>query len=125
MIPRLSTYVLIAYALIGHAAIAEEKSGDKIDQLSEILGKSHAIQTICNGRADQYWREQMYALLDLEAPGEGAKRNGLIEAFNSGFETQAAETPECNSRAKIMFSDNARKGQRLAEELNSLISDPQ
>lgn len=125
MIRRLSTFAIIACAVIGHAAIAEEKSGDKIDQLSEILGKSHAIQTICNGRADQYWREQMYALLDLEAPGEGARRNSLIDAFNLGFEAQATETPECNARAKIMFSDNARKGQKLAEELNSQISDPQ
>ena len=39
-----------------------------IVDLSDTLGKAHAMRVVCNGSADQYWRRYMVSLLELEAP---------------------------------------------------------
>lgn len=123
---RHSTILLLLGGL-GLSAVPQEKPNDikiKLVQLSEILGQTHAIHVSCNGRADQYWRNQMYALLELEAPEEGQLKDTLINAFNSGFEAEQKISPLCDIEARTRFSVLASEGQKISEALNTQISNP-
>lgn len=123
---RNSTLLLLLGG-IGLSAVPQEKSNDikiKLVQLSKVLGQTHAIHVSCNGRADQYWRNQMYALLELEAPEEGHLKDTLVNAFNSGFESEQKISTICDIEARARFSALARDGQSISEELNTEISNP-
>jgi uncharacterized protein (TIGR02301 family) len=91
-------------------------------KLSGILGRMHALQVICNGRTDQFWRDQMNQLLMLEAPEDGPVRRKLIEDFNTAFTTQEAETAVCNDMARSAFKALAEEGQLLSEVMNTSVS---
>lgn len=64
----------------------------------------------------------MSALLDLEAPEEGPRRDKFVDSFNLSYEKQQLLTPSCNADARITFDTLAAEGQALAEDLNTLIS---
>lgn len=119
------SFVTLASLCLVTPTVAEETSKDievKILQLSAILGRTHAIHVVCNGRSDQYWRNRMSELLELEAPEEGPWRQTLIERFNTAYEDQQSETQQCDAAAKDAFKGLANDGRRLSEELNTLIS---
>lgn len=96
----------------------------KLVTLSDILGRAHYIQVLCNGRSDQFWRDQMSELLAHEAPKDGPLRRQLIEQFNTAYSDQESALTQCNAAARSEFSKLADKGRALSESINSLISNP-
>ncbi len=90
--------------------------------LAGTLGKIHAIQVLCKGRSDQYWRDQMSELLKLEAPKDGPLRRKLIGEFNTAYTDQEAQSKQCDVAARQTFQVLIEDGRILAETVNGLIS---
>ncbi len=113
-------------ALSSPLASAEptDEQTEKLVKIAGLLGEAHAIQVLCNGKADQYWRNHMFELLDLEAPSDGKLRTQLVDAFNEAFAAMETKRTECNAQAKSEFDSIARDGLELAEDMNTLISNP-
>lgn len=123
----MKSVVLIFFCMLPFSAPSQEEQSDikiKLEKLSGILGHTHAIHVTCNGRSDQYWRNHMYDLLDLEAAEEGKERDALIEAFNTGFEDEQNISQLCDNKARARFTNFANQGQKLSEALNTQISNP-
>lgn len=85
--------------------------------LSETLGRAHAIRVLCNGRDDQQWREYMRELLDLEAPAEGFLRSRMIQAFNTAYGREELRYYTCDRAARDAESQHVREGRALAETI--------
>ncbi len=94
----------------------------KLITLAGTLGKTHAIQVLCKGRSDQYWRDQMSEILKLEAPKDGPLRRKLIGEFNTAYTGQEAQSKQCDAAARQTFQVLIEDGRILAETLNGLIS---
>ncbi|MEM1391668.1 MAG: TIGR02301 family protein [Pseudomonadota bacterium] len=86
-------------------------------ELSEVLGKAHAIRIVCNGRNDQYWRSYMLRLLDLEASYGGGLRSSMANAFNAGYSTTEARYRSCTQDAVDSEKVFAEEGQAYANKL--------
>ena len=91
-----------------------------LSELAGVLGQSHAIHVICNGQKDQYWRDYMWVLLELEASEPGPRRSSLVEAFNAGYAGEQARFSFCNQPAQIELSELTKRGRELADNLSAL-----
>lgn len=98
------------------SARSQDYLRDVID-LSDTLGKAHAMRVVCNGNADQYWRRYMVSLLELEAPFEGGLRRSMINSFNAGFSTARSENPVCDDGATSAEKAYAAEGRALTNKL--------
>lgn len=87
-----------------------------ITPLAEIIGAAHQIRQQC-GDGDQSWRDEMLALIDMEARNDDNRQRTLIDAFNAGFRQQEDERLGCGADARAAESALAEQGRRLAEEL--------
>lgn len=88
-------------------------------ELSETLGKAHAIRALCNGRNDQYWRGYMLRLLELEAPYGGGLRSSMVNGFNAGFSSAQGEYRACTTDAVAAEKVYAGEGQTLTNRLSA------
>ena len=88
-----------------------------VTALAEVLGKSHAIRVVCNGRNDQYWRRYMLRLLELEAPYQGGLRRSMVNGFNAGFSWGSDLHPVCDSNAVSAEKTYAAEGRDLTARL--------
>lgn len=88
-----------------------------VTALAEVLGKSHAIRVVCNGRNDQYWRSYMLRLLELEAPYQGGLRRSLVNGFNAGFSWGSDLHPVCDGNAETAEKAYAAEGRDLSARL--------
>lgn len=86
-------------------------------ELSEVLGKAHAIRIMCNGRNDQYWRSYMQRLLELEAAYGGGLRSSMANAFNAGYSTSESQFQSCTQAAVDAEKVLAVEGQTYANNL--------
>lgn len=119
------TVLFCATLAIGAPAYAQTESNEldrSLEELSSVLGKAHAIHVQCNGLVDQYWRESMTRLLDLEASQKRALKNRLIDRFNSAFAEQEESISECDDDAELAFDALTIRGRSLAESINANIS---
>lgn len=89
-----------------------------LTELTRVLGQIHAIRVICNGTADQTWRNYMLNLLDVEAPGASYRRSQLIETFNSTYLGFQANRPRCDSSLTEQEADLYMRGQSLTDQLS-------
>ena len=87
--------------------------------LSSTLGRVHAIRVACNGRDDQYWRDQMVAFLDLEAPGRSSLRQSMTSAFNDAYQREIQLRTACDAGARDAEAVYAAEGKRLSDKLAS------
>lgn len=85
--------------------------------LSEVLGKAHAVRTICNGRNDQYWRGYMQRLMDIEAPYRGGLRDSMVNGFNAGFSVGTARHRQCDTATVAAEKTYASEGRTLTSRL--------
>ena len=85
-----------------------------LTDLAETLGAAHAIRSLCNGDADQTWRNYMMNMLAIEAPG-GPSRAALTSAFNRGYRAQNGRTPSCSGDMTKIEAQIAAHGRQLAE----------
>ncbi len=84
--------------------------------LPGLLGEAHYIRTLCNGKADQYWREFMRDFLDLEGDSP-SRRSIYVRAVNHGYKFQSTRNSTCNSATPKEEILLATKGRQLAERI--------
>lgn len=85
--------------------------------LSEVLGKAHAVRTVCNGRNDQYWRDYMQRLMDIEAPYRGGLRDSMVNGFNAGFSVGSARHQVCDNATVAAEKTYADEGRTITTRL--------
>jgi uncharacterized protein (TIGR02301 family) len=88
----------------------------EVERMAEIIGGVHQLRQLCDSR-DQEWREQMLALIDLEAQDDDRRQRRMIDAFNAGFRRQEQQRLRCGAESRRVESELAAEGRRLAEQL--------
>ena len=116
-ISLLGLSVLPGLSAYGQSRVPSQDYYRDVTTLAEILGKSHAIRVVCNGRNDQYWRSYMLRLLELEAPYQGGLRRSLVNGFNAGFSWGSDLHPTCDSNAVSAEKTYAAEGRDLSARL--------
>jgi uncharacterized protein (TIGR02301 family) len=86
-----------------------------VSELAELLGRAHAIRSLCNGDSDQTWRNYMFNMLAIEAPDSGPRKSQLTSAFNRGFRSQSNSSRDCSSDMPAVEAQIATRGRELAE----------
>ena len=91
-------------------------------RLSGILGAAHGVRVLCSdGLSDedeQFWRNYMIELLDLEAPVRGTQlRSSMARAFNNGYSRENRPGRICDQGAVDAEIAYAAEGRKLAESL--------
>lgn len=89
---------------------------EMVADLAEVLGRAHAVRTVCNGENDSTWRNYMINLMAIEAPS-GSRRAALTEAFNRGYRGQNRETSSCTDQMPAIEAGIARRGRELADAI--------
>jgi uncharacterized protein (TIGR02301 family) len=123
MFQKASLVAILLAGFAGSPALAQEEpaaSGPRIEtlaDLAEVLGEAHAIRALCNGDADQTWRNYMQNLLDMEAPGGGQRRAALTGAFNRGYRTQSSQRKTCTPDLKQVEAQIAARGHVIADSI--------
>ena len=87
-----------------------------VADLAEVLGRAHAVRTVCNGDNDSTWRNYMLNLMAIEAPS-GSRRAALTDAFNRGYRGQNRDTPACNDQMPRIEAGIARRGRELSDAI--------
>jgi uncharacterized protein (TIGR02301 family) len=106
-------------AVLAPAAAAQERAPvarQAAVDLAYVLGESHALRQACAGPDDQYWRDRMQQLIDVEAP-DAALNARLARSFNAGFAAGQASFPDCGPGARAQAARIAAQGRRLADAL--------
>ncbi|MGD2132803.1 MAG: TIGR02301 family protein [Maricaulaceae bacterium] len=89
---------------------------DVVAPVARVLGGAHHLRRLCD-RDDYTWREQMEALIALEAEGDDRRSRRLIDAFNDGYREQERLYSRCNAEARRAEIELAADGKRLAEAI--------
>lgn len=84
--------------------------------LAEVLGRAHAVRTLCNGDQDSTWRSYMLNLMAYEA-GSGDRRAAMTDAFNRGYRGQNRDTSSCTAGTPAVEASIARRGRELSDEI--------
>lgn len=84
-------------------------------ELSEVLGGSHYLRVLCDGRGDQRWREYMRGVIERE-PNYNAQ---LVEGFNRGYREEEARFPTCDATTRQMEAELRARGVRIAQALRA------
>ncbi len=87
-----------------------------LGDLSRVLGESHALRQLCQGKADQYWRDQMQKLIEAEHPDRGLE-DSLEADFNAGYAARQGQFASCTPAARQALSQTAAKGSALSRRL--------
>ena len=101
------------------SASAQDRAPDARQALADlayVLGQSHALRQACVDRDDQFWRDRMGRLLDIEASDQALKRR-LQDAFNTGFAAARLSYPRCGAGARAELARLAMRGKDLAARL--------
>lgn len=93
----------------------EEWYRSQLIELSEILGGSHYLRILCEGRGDQRWRDYMRGVIDRE-PEYNAL---LVEGFNRGYRNEEARFPVCDVTTRQMEAELRARGHRVAQGLSA------
>ncbi len=88
-------------------------------ELSEILGGSHYLRIVCEGRGDQRWREYMRGVIERE-PQYNAL---LVEGFNRGYRNEETRFPVCDATTRQMEAELRARGLRVAQALSARHGD--
>ncbi len=86
----------------------------QLTQLSTVLGGAHYLRVLCQGRADQRWRDYMKNVINREPN----YRNQMIEGFNRGYREEEARYPACDATATASESELRAQGLRIANGLS-------
>jgi uncharacterized protein (TIGR02301 family) len=112
-VPRLyQASVLLAAFVLAQPVMAQPRS-QSVSDLAFALGQSHALRQLCQGATDQYWRERMERMIELEAPNV-ADRPPLTERFNDGFLAGRRQYPRCTQQSRAAERSAAARGGALA-----------
>lgn len=97
------------------AARGEEWYRSQLVELAEVLGGSHYLRVLCEGRGDQRWRNYMRGVIDRE-PEYNAL---LVEGFNRGYRNEEARFPVCDETTRQMEAELRARGLRVAQALSA------
>jgi uncharacterized protein (TIGR02301 family) len=125
---RHALIALAAAALIGAPASAQpqpEQGGDawyqqQLTSLAEVLGGSHYLRILCQGRGDQRWRTYMQGVIQ-RAP---QYNDQLIAGFNRGYRDQEARFPTCDETTRQMETELRARGLRISQGLGAHHATP-
>jgi uncharacterized protein (TIGR02301 family) len=87
---------------------------DHLVELGRVLGGSHYLRILCNGRGDQRWRDFMRGVLQREPASTGP----VTAAFNEGYRQEEARFPVCDRGAQQTEAELRAEGLRLAQGLS-------
>lgn len=96
-------------------ARGEEWYRGQLVELSEVLGGSHYLRILCDGRGDQRWRDYMRGVIERE-PQYNAQ---LVEGFNRGYRNEEARFPTCDATTRQMEAELRARGLRIAQALSA------
>jgi len=130
---RHALFALAAGAVVAAPAVAQPQSqprsqpqaqvqqgGDEwyrqqLTQLAEVLGGSHYLRIVCQGRGDQRWRTYMQGVIQREPQ----YNDQLIAAFNRGYRDQEARFPTCDETTRQMEAELRARGLRISQGLGA------
>jgi uncharacterized protein (TIGR02301 family) len=96
-------------------ARGEEWYRGQLIELSEVLGGSHYLRVVCEGRGDQRWRDYMRGVIEREPQHNAA----LVEGFNRGYRNEEARFPTCDATTRQMEAELRARGLRIAQALSA------
>jgi len=88
--------------------------------LAFALGETHALRQACEGPNDQYWRQRMMRLTEVEQADQAFDAQ-LRERFNTGFAAGQAQHPTCDPATRNAEARAAARGASLAARLSSIV----
>ncbi|MBO6797235.1 TIGR02301 family protein [Maricaulis sp.] len=91
--------------------------------LAYTLGELHYLDYACSGNDAQVWRDQMIALLAMEAAESRNRRDRLIENFNEGYRVQQRFRAVCGPQVEAERRALAHRGRDLSELMRSAYFD--
>lgn len=83
-------------------------------QLSEVLGGTHYLATLCTGQGDQRWRDAMRNVIQ-RAPEYSDE---MVEAFNRGYANEQRQFTDCDPSAQQMATELRARGLRISQALS-------
>ena len=93
----------------------EEWYRTQLVSLAEVLGGSHYLRIVCDGRGDQRWRDYMRGVIQREPQYNGV----LVEGFNRGYRQEEARFPVCDQTTRQMEAELRARGLRIAQGLSA------
>jgi uncharacterized protein (TIGR02301 family) len=114
---------LLALMLIAGPALAQDRSPAERQTLGDLayaLGESHALRQVCSGLNDQYWRDRMVRLTQVEA-ADPSFDAVVRERFNVGYAAGQAQAQDCNAASRRAEAAAASRGQALAQKLSVIM----
>ena len=96
-------------------ARGEEWYRSQLVELAEVLGGSHYLRILCEGRDDQRWRNYMRGVIDREPEYNSL----LVEGFNRGYRNEEARFPVCDATTRQMEAELRARGLRVAQALSA------
>lgn len=114
---------LLALALIASPAAAQDRTPAERQTLTDLayaLGESHALRQMCSGPNDQYWRDRMLRLTQVEQADQAFDAT-LRERFNTGFAAGHTAAPFCGALSRRAEAAAASRGQALAQKLSVIM----
>ena len=87
----------------------------QLTTLAEVLGGSHYLRIVCQGRGDQRWRSYMQGVIQREPQ----YNDQLIAAFNRGYRDQEARFPTCDETTRQMEAELRARGLRISQGLGA------
>ena len=114
---------LATAAMVAMPAVAQPQptpGGDdwyrqQLTDLAEVLGGSHYLRIVCQGRGDQRWRAYMQGVIQREPQ----YNDQLIGAFNRGYRDQEARFPTCDETTRQMEAELRARGLRISQGLGA------
>lgn len=113
--------LIITLLAVTPAATQERPPAERqiLGDLAYAIGESHALRQLCEGPGNQYWRDRMLRLTQVEQADAGLDAQ-LRDRFNTGFAAgQAAMV--CGPESLRAEAAAAARGQALANRLSSIM----
>ena len=114
---------LLALILVAGPAVAQDRPPAEravLGDLAYALGESHALRQACTSVNDQYWRDRMLRLTQVEA-SDPSFDAVIRERFNTGYAAGQAQAPECSAQSRRAEAAAAGRGQALAQRLSVIM----
>jgi uncharacterized protein (TIGR02301 family) len=115
--------VLLALLLTATPALAQVRppaERQTLGELAYVLGESHALRQLCMGLSDQYWRDRMLRLTEVE-DSEASFDAVIRERFNTGYAAGQAQAQDCDVDSRRAEAAAAARGQALAQKLSVIM----
>lgn len=91
-----------------------------VEAMAMNLGQLHYLRTLCFTLTDQKWRTYASQMMDVEAPGDGPRRENLVKAFNKGFFLEQERHTTCSQAVSLDVAALAENSRNLA----GMLGDP-